>query len=211
MQGGSGDDVIQGGVGDDMIQGGAGADQFIYKAVDMLRGSDQISDFNAAEGDSIVLSNSLLGLDDGTVLEFVSANQIETEGTINTDHSMIVDTMGNILSLGIHTNARLAYATDTGDLLFDSNGDWTQGSRTITNLSLNGSASDITSESIQIGNNTSTANIANSQSFSDATSLGNQTSTAEQQDSTNNIVVVETGTASTIDSEPALQSDTTIV
>ena len=211
VQGGSGDDVIQGGVGDDMIQGGAGADQFIYKAVDMLRGSDQISDFNAAEGDSIVLSNSLLGLDDGTVLEFVSANQIETEGTINTDQSMIVDTMGNILSLGIHTNARLAYATDTGDLLFDSNGDWTQGSRTITNLSLNGSASDITSESIQIGNNTSTANIANSQSFSDATSLGNQTSTAEQQDSTNNIVVVETGTASTIDSEPALQSDTTIV
>ena len=211
VQGGSGDDVIQGGVGDDMIQGGAGADQFIYKAVDMLRGSDQISDFNAAEGDSIVLSNSLLGLDEGTVLEFVSANQIETEGTINTDQSMIVDTMGNILSLGIHTNARLAYATDTGDLLFDSNGDWTQGSRTITNLSLNGSASDITSESIQIGNNTSTANIANSQSFSDATSLGNQTSTAEQQDSTNNIVVVETGTASTIDSEPALQSDTTIV
>ena len=85
MQGGSGDDVIQGGVGDDMIQGGAGADQFIYKAVDMLRGSDQINDFNAAEGDSIVLSNSLLGLDEGTVLEFVSANQIETEETTNTE------------------------------------------------------------------------------------------------------------------------------
>ena len=79
MQGGSGDDVIQGGVGDDMIQGGAGADQFIYKAVDMLRGSDQINDFNAAEGDSIVLSNSLLGLDEGTVLEFVSTSQIKDE------------------------------------------------------------------------------------------------------------------------------------
>ena len=101
MQGGSGDDVIQGGVGDDMIQGGAGADQFIYKAVDMLRGSDQINDFNAAEGDSIVLSNSLLGLDEGTVLEFVSTSQIKDEGAVNVDQSMIVDTMGNILSLGV--------------------------------------------------------------------------------------------------------------
>lgn len=212
MQGGSGNDVIQGGVGDDMIEGGAGADQFIYKAVDMLRGSDQINDFNAAEGDSIVLSNSLLGLDEGTVLEFVSASQIATESGDNSDQSMIVDTMGNILSLGVPTNARLAYATDTGDLLFDSNGDWSQGSRTITNLSLDGSASDITSESIQIGAyTTTTERIASSQSFSDATSLGNQASTAEQQDSTNNIVVVETGTASTINSEPALHSDTTIV
>ena len=212
MQGGSGDDVIQGGVGDDMIQGGAGADQFIYKAVDMLRGSDQINDFNAAEGDSIVLSNSLLGLDEGTVLEFVSANQIETEETTNTGQSMIVDTMGNILSLGIHTNARLAYATDTGDLLFDSNGDWSQGSRTITNLSLDGNASDITSESIQIGINTrSTANIANSQSFSDATSLGSQVSAAEQQESTSTIVAVETAASSTLDTVTAPQSDNTIV
>ena len=212
MQGGSGDDVIQGGVGDDMIQGGAGADQFIYKAVDMLRGSDQINDFNAAEGDSIVLSNSLLGLDEGTVLEFVSANQIETEETTNTGQSMIVDTMGNILSLGIHTNARLAYATDTGDLLFDSNGDWSQGSRTITNLSLDGNASDITSESIQIGINTrSTANIANSQSFSDATSLGSQVSAAEQQESTSTIVAVETEAATPVDSGLAPQTDTTIV
>ena len=195
-----------------MIQGGAGADQFIYKAVDMLRGSDQINDFNAAEGDSIVLSNSLLGLDEGTVLEFVSANQIETEETTNTGQSMIVDTMGNILSLGIHTNARLAYATDTGDLLFDSNGDWSQGSRTITNLSLDGNASDITSESIQIGINTrSTANIANSQSFSDATSLGSQVSAAEQQESTSTIVAVETEAATPVDSGLAPQTDTTIV
>ena len=112
---------------------------------------------------------------------------------------MIVDTMGNILSLGIHTNARLAYATDTGDLLFDSNGDWSQGSRTITNLSLDGNASDITSESIQIGINTrSTANIANSQSFSDATSLGSQVSAAEQQESTSTIVAVETEAATTL-------------
>ena len=212
MQGGSGDDVIQGGVGDDMIQGGAGADQFIYKAVDMLRGSDQINDFNAAEGDSIVLSNSLLGLDEGTVLEFVSTSQIKDEGAVNVDQSMIVDTMGNILSLGVPTNARLAYATDTGDLLFDSNGDWSQGSRTITNLSLNGSASEITTESIQIGvYKTSTDQISSSQSFNDATSLGNQFSTAEQQESTSTIVAVETAASSTLDTVTAPQSDNTIV
>ena len=211
MQGGSGDDVIQGGVGDDMIQGGAGADQFIYKAVDMLRGSDQINDFNANEGDSIVLSNSLLGLDEGTVLEFVSTSQIKDEGAVNVDQSMIVDTMGNILSLGVPTNARLAYATDTGDLLFDSNGDWSQGSRTITNLSLNGSASEITTESIQIGvYKTSTDKISSSQSFNDATSLGNQFSTAEQQDTTS-IIAIETEAATPVDSGLAPQTDTTIV
>lgn len=211
MQGGSGDDVIQGGVGDDMIQGGAGADQFIYKAVDMLRGSDQINDFNANEGDSIVLSNSLLGLDEGTVLEFVSTSQIKDEGAVNIDQSMIVDTMGNILSLGVPTNARLAYATDTGDLLFDSNGDWSQGSRTITNLSLNGSASEITTESIQIGvYKTSTDKISSSQSFNDATSLGNQFSTAEQQDTTS-IIAIETEAATPVDSGLAPQTDTTIV
>ena len=212
MQGGSGDDVIQGGVGDDIIQGGAGSDQFIYKAVDMLRGSDQINDFNAAEGDEIVLSNSLLGLDEGTVLEFVSTNQIRDEGAVNTNQSMIVDTMGNILSLDIPTNARLAYATDTGDLLFDSNGDWSQGSRTITNLSLNGSASDITTESIQIGvYEATTEKISSSQSFNDATSLGNQYSTAEQQDTTSNTNAIETEVSTTVDSQLAPQTDTTIV
>ena len=195
-----------------MIQGGAGADQFIYKAVDMLRGSDQINDFNAAEGDSIVLSNSLLGLDEGTVLEFVSTSQIKDEGAVNVDQSMIVDTMGNILSLGVPTNARLAYATDTGDLLFDSNGDWSQGSRTITNLSLNGSASEITTESIQIGvYKTSTDKISSSQSFNDATSLGNQFSTAEQQDTTSDIIAIETEAATPVDSGLAPQTDTTIV
>ena len=37
IRGGSGDDVIYGGVGDDVIFGGDGADQFIYKAVDVMR------------------------------------------------------------------------------------------------------------------------------------------------------------------------------
>ena len=51
-----GDDVIYGGVGDDVIFGGDGADQFIYKAVDVMRGSDQIKDFDAEEGDTLVVT-----------------------------------------------------------------------------------------------------------------------------------------------------------
>ena len=129
IQGGSGDDVIHGGVGDDVIFGGDGADQFIYKAVDVMRGSDQIKDFDAEEGDTLVVNNNLLGLSPGAILRFTNTSEIESNRSADVDQSIIVDTMENILAMETYTNARLAYATDTGDLLFDSNGDWSQGSR----------------------------------------------------------------------------------
>ena len=207
LQGGSGDDLIHGGVGDDVLEGGSGADQFVYKSVDLLRGSDQINDFNAAEGDSIVISNNLLGLDEGTVLEFVTANEITNDGSADMDQSMIVDTMGNILSMGTVTNARLAYATDTGDLLFDSNGDWSQGSRTIANLSQDGNVADITTESIQVSEQTvSTEQVASSQSFSEATQLGSQTAISTQQDSSSNDGASAAIPDSAVNSEETLAS-----
>ena len=74
--------------------------------------------------------------------------------------------MENILAMETYTNARLAYATDTGDLLFDSNGDWSQGSRTIVNLSENGEAANITSENIIISETSITTNqVVNTQSL----------------------------------------------
>ena len=207
LQGGSGDDLIHGGVGDDVLEGGSGADQFVYKSVDLLRGSDQINDFNAAEGDSVVISNNLLGLDEGTVLEFVTTNEITNDGSADMDQSMIVDTMGNILSMGTVTNARLAYATDTGDLLFDSNGDWSQGSRTIANLSQDGNVADITTESIQVSEQTvSTEQVASSQSFSEATQLGSQTTTSTQQDSSSNDGASAAIPDSNVNSEETLAS-----
>ena len=173
IRGGSGDDVIYGGVGDDVIFGGDGADQFIYKAVDVMRGSDQIKDFDAEEGDTLVVNNNLLGLSPGAVLRFTNASEIESNRSADVDQSIIVDTMENILAMETYTNARLAYATDTGDLLFDSNGDWSQGSRTIVNLSENGEAANITSENIIISETSITTNqVVNTQSFGEASQLG---------------------------------------
>ena len=149
VQGGSGADVLQGGVGDDVIKGGGGADQFIFKGADMLSGTDQLVDFNGAEGDTITLSSSLTGLTKGAAVHFVSAADV-VNGTGNLEQAVIVDTMGNIQAMGTVSNSRLAYATDTGQLLFDANGDWSQGSRTVAVLSENGEGANLGAEDITI-------------------------------------------------------------
>ena len=149
LQGGSGADVLQGGVGDDVIKGCGGADQFIFKGADMLSGTDQLVDFNGAEGDSITLSSSLTGLSKGVAVQFVSAADV-ANGSGNLEQAVIVDTMGNIQSMGTVSNSRLAYATDTGQLLFDANGDWSQGSRTVAVLSENGEGANLGVENITI-------------------------------------------------------------
>ena len=52
IHGGDGNDVISGDLGDDMLFGGKGADRFLFGPGG---GADRIGDFNAAEGDRIVL------------------------------------------------------------------------------------------------------------------------------------------------------------
>jgi Ca2+-binding RTX toxin-like protein len=58
LQGFNGDDVLRGRGGADRLDGGAGADVFVFDAVtdSRLGASDQISDFNRAQGDRIDLS-----------------------------------------------------------------------------------------------------------------------------------------------------------
>lgn len=53
--GGSGNDVITGGAGADTLTGGGGADRFVFNAP--KEGGDTITDFNAAEGDTISISH----------------------------------------------------------------------------------------------------------------------------------------------------------
>lgn len=149
VQGGSGADVLHGGVGNDQIKGGAGADQFIFKGADMLSGTDQLLDFNGAEGDTITLSSSLTGLTKGAAVTFVSVAEV-MRGTANLEQAVIVDTMANIQSMGMVSQSHLAYATDTGSLMFDANGDWSQGSRTVAVLNDNGRGANLGAEDIKI-------------------------------------------------------------
>jgi Ca2+-binding RTX toxin-like protein len=149
VQGGSGADVLYGGVGSDVIKGGAGADQFIFKGADMLSGSDRLLDFNGAEGDTISLSGSLTGLTKGAAVHFVSAADV-AKGGANLEQAVIVDTMANIQAMGTVSHSHLAYATDTGALMFDANGDWSQGSRTVAVLNDNGKGANLGAEDIKI-------------------------------------------------------------
>ena len=64
--GGDGDDILMGGTGDDTLTGGTGADQFVWKAGHT--GNDVITDFNAAQGDRIDLSDLLQGEETSTDL-----------------------------------------------------------------------------------------------------------------------------------------------
>ena len=52
IDGGAGNDTITGGVGNDTLIGGRGADTFVMGA---RSGFDMITDFNAAEGDRVLL------------------------------------------------------------------------------------------------------------------------------------------------------------
>ena len=67
LYGGLGDDRLVGGRGDDMLSGGQGADVFVFRT-----GEDVITDFNAAEGDELILAN-------GASAEAALANATETD------------------------------------------------------------------------------------------------------------------------------------
>jgi hypothetical protein len=104
---------------------------------------------NGAEGDTITLSSSLTGLTKGAAVTFVSVAEV-MRGTANLEQAVIVDTMANIQSMGMVSQSHLAYATDTGSLMFDANGDWSQGSRTVAVLNDNGRGANLGAEDIKI-------------------------------------------------------------
>jgi hypothetical protein len=149
VQGTTGADVLYGGVGSDTIKGLAGADQFVFDQFAMQVGTDRLADFNGLEGDSIALSSGFTGLAKGTVFTFIKASEIPISDPDTKKH-IIVDTMANIRSLGVVTNDRLAYATDTGQLMYDANGNWGEGSHTIAILGSNGGGANLGAEDIKI-------------------------------------------------------------
>ncbi|GAB2868931.1 hypothetical protein GCM10027277_42530 [Pseudoduganella ginsengisoli] len=91
LRGGDGGDTLAGGGGSDLLTGGAGADRFVYAPyADGTAQHDVITDFNAAQGDRIVLSgvalasigvagaNVLLTLSDGEMIELAGVALFNT-------------------------------------------------------------------------------------------------------------------------------------
>ena len=69
IQGNSGNNILSGGGGIDVLLGGAGADTFRFNELGWMN-ADQILDFNALEGDKIVLTSAITGLPAGTPLAY---------------------------------------------------------------------------------------------------------------------------------------------
>ena len=144
--GGSGDDMISGGVGSDVLRGGGGADRFVFDVSSFGRGTDLVSDFNQAEGDVLELSAALTGINRGAEPIFITAAM--AEGT-NTDAAMIYDTLENIQGQRA-TSVKMAYARDQGSMMFDEDGDWTQGSDVLAVVRQTDSSSELAPSDIKI-------------------------------------------------------------
>ena len=122
--GGSGADDVSGGTGSDCLRGGKGADNFIFDVSSFGRGWDLVSDFNRAEGDKLQLASALTGIVKGSEAFFVDAAMAEST---NRSTAFIYDTLDRIQGQS-RSSIHMAYASDQGALMYDEDGDWTQGS-----------------------------------------------------------------------------------
>ena len=77
LNGGNGNDILIGGAGVDTLTGGAGADRFVFTAPLLAANADVVKDFNAAQGDKLVLDSRYFPRLEGTspawTLEFGSS------------------------------------------------------------------------------------------------------------------------------------------
>ncbi|MCO6418579.1 hypothetical protein JYK14_20800 [Siccirubricoccus sp. KC 17139] len=75
LLGGAGDDTLLGGAGQDVLTGGSGADRFVLQGTGVVESSlgsiDRITDFNAAEGDLLILRGQTVG---GDILAIASGS-----------------------------------------------------------------------------------------------------------------------------------------
>ncbi len=113
--GGDGNDILVGGFGIDTLMGGSGSDKFTFNSP--TDGIDTISDFNAGEGDQILVSAS--GFGGGLAVGNLPSSQF---------------TLG---SSAANAGDRFIYNSSTGALFFDPDGNALQGQVQLAVLSSN--------------------------------------------------------------------------
>jgi Ca2+-binding RTX toxin-like protein len=143
VAGGSGADTITGGDGADTITGGAGHDTIHLSDADSAVDVVVIDSASGADADSITgfvsgedlleLSIAGLGLNgaDYTVgaVAGISASAAAALGSASWSNYIVIDTAANIAALVTTggTGAVLAFATDTGNVSWDADGDFSAG------------------------------------------------------------------------------------
>ena len=120
IDGGLNDDQITGGLGADILTGGSGADSFIWEAIDILSGAtDQIIDFNVAEGDVLDLTALLSNFDPAsdTLSDFINLDQQGLDTVVQIDQSGSSNFGIDVVTLNGITGLDLATLQSNGNLL----------------------------------------------------------------------------------------------
>lgn len=115
LVGGADSDWLAGDAGQDYLKGGANADQFFFQS--RKAGGDIVADFDAAEGDQIVVSAKGFG------------GRLET-GVLSKNQFSLGSDAAN-------RNTRLIYEAATGNLFFDADGTGSQKQTLIANFKAN--------------------------------------------------------------------------
>jgi Ca2+-binding RTX toxin-like protein len=106
LRGNGGNDTLVGGEGNDTLSGGLGLDRFQFtKALSGTLNVDRITDYSVAQ-DTIALSKTIFAALGGNVGTFITAAEF-WKSTAGVAHD---------------ANDRIIYETDTGKLVYDSNG-----------------------------------------------------------------------------------------
>jgi Ca2+-binding RTX toxin-like protein len=131
LDGTSRNDLIFPGNGVDTLTGGKGQDIFVYATRNPSgTQSDRITDFSfGPQGDAIALTKNLSAFSSETSVNLSKASLIDGTETV------IVDTEENILAI-TRSNARIGYATDTGKLYVDNDGNFTAGAIALVDLGI---------------------------------------------------------------------------
>lgn len=136
ISGGAGNDTLIGGDGIDQLTGGAGSDTFAFNTVVSAANANNITDFVAgADGDKLRFdAATFTDYAAGATVTFATAAAAVQTAAV--DNIIIRDTAANIgtYTAAAGAQATIAIATDTGNIIYDANGDFTAGSVVIGNI-----------------------------------------------------------------------------
>ena len=144
LTGGAGADTLTGNGGLDVLDGKGGNDQFVLNKA-TAGNKVTINNFGVASGDSDVFALSNAAFTGAPAVGAALAVSL-VAGATNSANTILVDTKANLTANQTATDlVRFGYATDTGDLFYDGDGNFSAGTVLIaTTAALNLNASNFT-------------------------------------------------------------------
>ena len=117
---------ITGGAGIDYVTGGAGQDTFVFNTVVLAANATNITDMVGGNG------GDFLQFDAATFDAYTAgtAVAIGDAGDITNANTVYIDTVANVITAGVNTtngDAVLFIASDTGNIYYDADGDFSAG------------------------------------------------------------------------------------